>query len=242
MKITNTDIREHGRGPDGETVHSDRRLYLQLQVFTGCREHGPILEVLEKANIEATLYQDACDPTGIAIAAVSEDPEFFIGAWRDLLLDFQFEYLQRDPDYTMFGRSYSLGYEEDLDEVLLYRTRRRLADPELNWTVWYPLRRSGEFEMLDEREQREALMEHGRIGFAFGEAGHARDIRLACHGMDRNDNDFVIGLLGRDLHPLSAIVQTMRGTVQTSQYIDSLGPFFVGRKIWTSPALSRNLA
>ena len=39
-------------------------------------------------------------------------------------------------------------------------------------------------------------MEHGGIGMAFGRAGLGYDIRLACHGLDRDDNDFVVGLLG----------------------------------------------
>jgi chlorite dismutase len=61
-----------------------------------------------------------------------------------------------------------------------------------------------------------------------------RDIRLASHGLDKNDNDFVIGVLGKDLFPLSALIQAMRKTKQTSQYLESLGPFFVGKAIWQS--------
>ena len=64
---------------------------------------------------------------------------------------------------------------------------------------------------------------------AFGAADYAHDVRLACHGLDRDDNDFVIGLIGKDLFPLSAVVQAMRKTQQTSLYLDRLGPFFVGR-------------
>ncbi len=36
-------------------------------------------------------------------------------------------------------------------------------------------------------------MEHGGIGHAYGRAGYGTDIRLACHGLDKNDNDFVVG-------------------------------------------------
>src|SRR6266705_1182402 len=54
----------------------------------------------------------------------------------------------------------------------------------------------------------------------------------ACHGLDKDDNDFVVGLIGKDLYPLSAIVQTMRKTQQTSLYLERLGPFFVGRALW----------
>ena len=50
-----------------------------------------------------------------------------------------------------------------------------------------------------------------------------------------HDNDFVIGLVGRQLHPLSHLVQAMRKTTQTSQYLQTLGPFFVGHALWQSP-------
>jgi hypothetical protein len=69
----------------------------------------------------------------------------------------------------------------------------------------------------------------------FGAADYVHDVRLACYGLDRDDNDFVIGLIGKDLFPLSAIVQTMRKTQQTSLYLDRLGPFFIGRAIWQAP-------
>ena len=65
--------------------------------------------------------------------------------------------------------------------------------------------------------------------------GHVAAATVACHGLDKHDNDFVIGLLGPNLFPLSAIVQEMRKTEQTSQYLDSLGPFFVGKVAWQCP-------
>ena len=73
------------------------------------------------------------------------------------------------------------------------------------------------------------------IGRAYGEAGYAADIRLECHGLDRDDNEFVIGLLGSDLYPLSKLVKDMRPTRQTSEFIQAMGPFFVGRVIYQSP-------
>ena len=76
------------------------------------------------------------------------------------------------------------------------------------------------------------LAEHGTIGMSFGAGDYAHDIRLACHGLDKDDNDFVIGLIGKELYPLSAIVQTMRKTQQTALYLERLGPFFVGRAVW----------
>ena len=93
------------------------------------------------------------------------------------------------------------------------------------------MRRSGSFAQLPPEEQRTILAEHGAIGMSFGAGDLAHDVRLACHGLDRDDNDFVIGLVGKDLFPLSAVVQSMRKTQQTSLYLDRLGPFFVGRKV-----------
>ena len=139
------------------------------------------------------------------------------------------------PEYTMLGRTYSIGYENDLEHVLFARPISRLCDPELPWAVWYPLRRSGTFEKLPFDEQKAILAEHGKIGATYSAAGFGNDIRLACHGLDKNDNDFVIGLLGKNLHPLSAMVQTMRKTRQTSEFLTNLGPFFIGHVLWQSP-------
>ena len=69
-------------------------------------------------------------------------------------------------------------------------------------------------------------------GHAFGEAGYAHDVRLACHGIDKNDNDFVIGLIGKELYPLSKCVEAMRRTRQTSRYMEQMGPFLVGKAVW----------
>ena len=73
------------------------------------------------------------------------------------------------------------------------------------------------------------------MGRAYAEAGYANDIRLACFGLDQHDNEFMIGLVGAELYPLSRLVQDMRKTQQTAKYIDSLGPFFVGQVCWQSP-------
>jgi chlorite dismutase len=135
----------------------------------------------------------------------------------------------------MLGRTYALGYEPDLAEVLFHRPTRTVLNSAWPWAVWYPLRRNGQFAQLSAEEQRVILAEHGAIGMSFGAADLAHDIRLACHGLDTNDNDFVVGLIGKQLFPLSAVVQSMRKTQQTSLYLDRLGPFFVGRALWQAP-------
>ncbi len=135
----------------------------------------------------------------------------------------------------MLGRTYAIGYESDLEETLLLRPRRTVLNPSWPWAVWYPLRRSGDFEQLSAEEQRTLLMEHGGIGQAYGRADHAHDVRLACHGLGREDNDFIVGLVGPTLTGPSAVVQHMRKTQQTSRYLDHLGPFFVGRAVYQAP-------
>ena len=45
----------------------------------------------------------------------------------------------------------------------------------------------------------------------------------------------MIGLVGSELHPLSHLVQTMRKTRQTSEFITQMGPFFVGYATHRSP-------
>ncbi len=101
----------------------------------------------------------------------------------------------------MLGRTYALGYEPDLPEAMLHRPRRTVLNRDWPWAIWYPLRRNGQFAQLPPEQQRVILAEHGAIGMSFGAADYAHDIRLACHGLDKNDNDFVIGLLGKELYP-----------------------------------------
>ena len=79
------------------------------------------------------------------------------------------------------------------------------------------------------------MAEYALIGRAYGEGGHALDIRLECHGLDRDDNEFVLGILGAELYPLSKLIKDMRSTRQTSEFMESMGPFFIGRALHQSP-------
>ncbi len=225
---------ETGRSKDGKILHSNRRMFVQFHAFTDCLDTAPVVDAVRVAGIEAAVYESVTDPRGIGITSFSEDPEYFVTKFRQLLQTKAFATCTALPDLTMFGRTYAIGYEADLDEVLIDRPRERILNPDWPWAVWYPLRRRGEFARLPQEQQREILNEHGAIGRGFGSADLAYDIRLACHGMDKNDNDFVVGLLGKDFHPLSAVVQRMRRTIQTSTYLDRLGPFFVGRVAYQS--------
>jgi chlorite dismutase len=224
------DILEHGAGQQTAT----RRLYVQLQVFSGPAEWKRLAAALEEAGVEGALYADVNDPLGVGAVGISEDPAFFAGRWRELLAAAPFAGLTHKPALTMLGRTYSSGFEADLLDWLLERPRRTVLNPAWPWAIWYPLRRQGSFARLTPQEQGAILREHGAIGRAYGDADLAHDVRLACHGLDTQDNDFVIGLVGRELYPLSHLVQTMRKTAQTSEYIQTLGPFFVGHALWQS--------
>jgi hypothetical protein len=225
------DVRERGANQQA----SERRLFMQLQVFGGCTDTKPLVRALEASRMETVLYQDVNDPRGVGVLGMSEDPTFFVGPFRELLNGGAFGELILKPELTMLGRTYASGFEADLDEWLLKRPRRTSLNPAWPWGIWYPLRRNGAFARLSPQEQGTVIREHSVLGRAYGDADLAHDVRLACHGLDVNDNDFVIGLLGRDLHPLSHLVQAMRKTVQTSQYLATLGPFFVGHALWQAP-------
>jgi hypothetical protein len=229
------DLSEKGGMKDGEPQRSNERLFMQFLAFGGCSDTRPLALALSRAGIGGVLYEDVNDARGVALLTFAPDPAFFVDRVRPLLNEAPFAPLTQKPEYTMLGRTYSLGYEPDLPEVLLRRPQRTVLTQAWPWAVWYPLRRSGKFAQLPIEEQRVILAEHGTIGMSFGAGDYAHDIRLACHGLDKDDNDFVIGLIGKDLYPLSALVQTMRKTQQTSLYLERLGPFFVGRAVWQSP-------
>jgi chlorite dismutase len=222
-------LAEVGGAVDGERVTLDRRLFVQLLAYGQCRDSAPLLAQLQEAEIPAVLYDDVNDPTGVALIAVYENPERFIGELRPVLQSGAFAHLAPKPHLTMFGRTYAFGYEKDLVHSLITKPQQRLAAEKNQWGVWYPLRRKGEYETLTAEEQLDVQTDHMRAGRAFARETGIEDVRLACHGLDENDNDFVVGLMGARLVPLSLVVQLMRKSKQTSRYLEKLGPFFVGK-------------
>lgn len=228
------DLSEKGLS-QGQVTSLDRRLFMKFTAFGACANPKAAADALAAAGIEGALYVDVNDPQGIGVMVPHEDPEIFVTTLRELFNRQPFSTYTHKPEFDMLGRSYSIGYEPDLEDTLLKKPRQKLLNPKWPWVVWYPLQRSKRFQTLPEDHQRRILAEHGTLAKRYGVAGHAADIRLACHGLDRNDNDFIIGLAGPKLYPLSAVVQEMRKTEQTSQYLESLGPFFVGKAIWQSP-------
>ena len=224
------DIRETGASIDGEPQVGDKRLFFQLHVFEGCSDPQLLIETLEKSRLNAVLYDDLNCPTGIGVLFAAENPSALMTASRALLLKARgMPDLLYRSEMTMTGRTYSSGREPNLEEWLINKPLRNVLNPDFPWAIWYPLRRKPEFYRLEHRERGRILGEHAMLGRSYAAGGHASDIRLACFGLDTNDNEFVIGLVGPELYPLSRLIQDMRRTEQTTKYIESLGPFFVGK-------------
>ncbi len=228
------DLSEKGRDAAGQVISLNRRLFMELLAFTDVPDVTALVDALQASGLPGTLYVDIHDPRGVGLLTWGEQPDFFITTLRTFLQNSPFADLTPRPGFTMLGRSYSIGYEADLEHVLFKRPISRAINPATPWHVWYPLRRRGSFEKLPPAEQKAILAEHGNLGALFSAGDFGNDIRLDCRGLDTNDNDFVIGLIGKDLFPLSAMVQAMRKTRQTSEFLEKLGPFFVGKAVWQS--------
>ena len=225
------DQRERGAPRNGIPQTLDRRLFVSLHAFTGARSLDAIEAALRQSELEGVLYSGLADPLGATLVLMDEDPERMADSGRELLTGEAFTLLEPIPALSMLGRTYGSGHEPALRDWLLDAPRRKLAGDDATWAVWYPLRRTGAFYRLPERERERILAEHGRIGRIFGEAGYADDVRLECFGLDQADNEYVIGLLGPRLDALSRLVKAMRSTEQTSEHMASIGPFFVGRRV-----------
>jgi len=223
------DMREPGARRNGSVQAVDRRLYMQLQAFTGVAEIGAVVAGLERSGREGVVYENAIDPAGVAVLLLDEEPGELVAGFREL--SDALAGAERDPKMTMWGRTYGSGREPDIEDWLLHAPRRKLANPPDEWAVWYPLRRSGAFYRLSTAERGRILAEHGRIGAWFTGAGYVDDVRLDCFGLDPDDNEFVIALFGRRLDWCSRLVKSMRSSEHTSAYIERLGPFFVGRRV-----------
>ena len=225
------DIREVGAPIDGEPQVSDQRLFFQLHVFERCFHPDVIIDMIKAKTLAAVFYDDLNNPTGLGVLLVAEDPALLMDQSDALrnIQDNSVSQISYRPEMTMIGRTYSSGREPNLEEWLLNKPLRNALNPDFPWAIWYPLRRSPEFYRLEPRERGRILGEHAMLGRSYAAGGYASDIRLACFGLDTNDNEFVIGLVGAELYPLSRLIQDMRQTEQTTKYIESLGPFFVGK-------------
>jgi chlorite dismutase len=228
------DVAEYGGKRDGARQTMDRRLFMQLLVVDAAPgQSGDELakraaDLCERERVPAVVYADAMAPRGVGVLTWSDDPAHFVRRVRPLFAHEPLSVATVRGDFGMIGRTYATGHEPDLEWTLMRRPIENVTNVAYPWHVWYPLRRTAAFARLEPHDQSQILREHATIGMAYGAQELAHDIRLACYGLDAGDNEFVIGLVGRDLHPLSHLVQAMRKTRQTSEFVEKMGPFFIG--------------
>jgi chlorite dismutase len=232
--LPQVDVNEYGGKKDGVKQAMNRRLFMQLLVFRmpagrdADAVGADLTKLLQSRKIPGVVYADTQDPRSLGLLTWSEDPAHFVTKVRPLFAEDPLTTAELRPDFNMIGRSYGTGHEPDLEWFILRRPVENVTNEAHRWHVWYPLRRKGAFARLEGIEQSHILREHAALGIAYGQAELGTDVRLACHGIDAADNEFVIGLVGKELHPLSHLVQAMRKTRQTSEFIEKMGPFFVG--------------
>jgi chlorite dismutase len=228
------DVREYGGKREGVRQQLDRRLFMQLLVLDAPAGQNAdttakhLADLCARERIPAVVYADAMSPRGFGLLTWSDDPAHFVRTVRPLFAHDALAQSTVRPDFAMVGRTYSIGHEPELEWTLMRRPIENVTREAYRWHVWYPLRRTPAFARLEGQEQGQILREHATIGMAYGAQELAHDIRLACYGLDASDNEFVIGLVGPELHPLSHLIQAMRKTRQTSEFIAKMGPFFVG--------------
>lgn len=232
--LPTVDTNEYGGKRDGVKQALDTRLFMQLLVLRA-RSAGAVdaasqalLGGLREQKTPGVVYADTMDPWSVGLLTWSAEPADFVTKVRPIFSSASLRELEHRDDFAMIGRSYGTGHDPDLEDTLLRRPVRNVLNEHYPWHVWYPLRRKGAFAKLEPIDQSHILREHAALGMAYGQQELAHDVRLACHGLDARDNEFVIGLVGKTLHPLSHLVQAMRKTRQTSEFIAQMGPFFVG--------------
>jgi Chlorite dismutase len=222
------------KGHGGQSM--DRRMYFQLRVLDvlvgSDVEEAQNRLIAQLHGFEYVLYRDASLSSAFGLLVWSENPDFFAIDLNNIIERLKV-FVPREG-FTMTGRTYANGHERDLEDFLLKKPVRNILGPDAEWGVWYPMRRKGEFYMETGGSQCGMLLHHAAIGKSYADVNAASDVRLKCYGIDRDDNEFVIGIIGKTLFPLSKIVEDLRKTEHTSRYMKTLGPFFIGKRIASS--------
>src|SRR6476619_54820 len=108
------DLAEKGRRA-GQVISLDRRLFMKFTAFGRCLDAEAAARALASDGAQAALYADANDPQGIGVMVASENPEYFVTNLRTLFSRLPFADCVHKPELDMLGRTYSIGYEQDLE-------------------------------------------------------------------------------------------------------------------------------
>ncbi len=211
---------------------SDNTLFVQLQVFDIEPAAGPRALVsalsrrLREKRIDGVIYGDANDHRGLGLLTWASDPAAILENVHALLGGKRFSALTPRPGWVMFGRV-SGESADAVPEVVLHAEQR--------WATWYPTRNKPEWGTLDKAKKTAAQKEHGAVAKKFIDNDKVSYVRLSCNGLDPEDNDHIFGLTATSLEDISLLQEAMRGTSQIANYVDKIGPVFVGRKVWQNP-------
>src|SRR5690606_25310363 len=121
------DVQEHGAPRDGKPQVLDRRLFMQLLVYQCPASVRPVAarnaleDALRKSELASVVYEDVNDPRSLGVLSLSEAPASFVDRLRPALLDERLDGLSLRHDQTMLGRTYSSGFEDNLEYWLLER-------------------------------------------------------------------------------------------------------------------------
>ena len=70
------DLLEHGAPIKGQAQSLDARLFVQLQVFTGCLDVLPVVDAVSQSGLVAAVYTNLNDPRGVGVVAMDEKPNY----------------------------------------------------------------------------------------------------------------------------------------------------------------------
>ena len=212
---------------------SDNTLFLQLQIFDIEPAAGPRAMVsalsrrLREKRIDGVIYGDANDHRGIGLLTWAADPGDILDNVHALLGGKRFSALTPRPGWVMLG-CVSGDAAATTPELLL--------DPNQNWATWYPQRNKAEWGSLGDAAQAKVLEEAGGVAKSSIDEGKVSYVRLACQGIDPEDNDHIFALTAANLLDINELQAAMRGTALLTTHLQKMGPVFVGRKIWQNPA------
>ena len=227
-------LAERGKTAEGAPQSLDRRLFVQLLAYTGCPDAAPLAEAADQAGVGGVVYESAQDPQGVAVALFHEDPAFFVEDGRRLHTSAPFRDLAPLPALTMLGRTYSIGYEQDLLGTLVARPVKTMTNPDV--VVGRVVPAPAERPVRAGAARGAAADAHGARRDRPGVRGRRPTPTTSASratGWTRTTTDFVAGLVGKSLFPLSKPSSSGCGRrARRPSSSSRLGPFFAGRAVW----------
>ena len=102
---------------------------MKFTAFGGCADPHAAITALAEDGVEGALYLDANDPQGIGVIAVAEDPGVLRDDAAHAVQPRAVRRFAHKREFDMLGRTYSIGYEPDLEDTLFHRRRAQAARP-----------------------------------------------------------------------------------------------------------------